>query len=404
LDSTGAVIGPIETGAIPVMSHVRSIQAAFACAILPHAAIAQTEPASPEKAPEASPAAPGAPELSFKQRLINLLPEPVSDGLEFDLWAWYGSLWNNEKSGNQYFDAELSFAVTKSFGEKATVGVQINLIDANNTGRVQVEQSYLSLKLWDDAFVTFGKFNANFGFEGRDFWDRTTGTTSLLFNAQPQDLVGIMLTQPLGDSGITMRPFVSVDFQGEWNFDQPPSGGVNFAWRPVDKLHLSMTHWVGPGFVLYGGEPIHHPYEHAYGGDSGTAALNWQGPNLSAERKGTLYFFETTAVWEVLSDLTLSAEFLVGTTNTQGKSQDWWGVAAQADYNLTRNLHAFGRYSYIDDHRWLITGFFQRRQEFSAGAGYRFLGHFEVRAEYRHDWSDSQEDVDSVSVHITLTW
>src|SRR5439155_12656340 len=114
---------------------------------------------------------------------------------------------------------------------------------ANGNNRADLEQGFVSMRLFDDAgtLLTIGKFNANFGVEPRDFWDRRTGTTSLLFSAQPQDLIGVMVTQPIGDTGLTLRPFVSADFQGGWNFDQTPSAGLMAEYKPNKDLSFAVT-------------------------------------------------------------------------------------------------------------------------------------------------------------------
>ena len=67
-------------------------------------------------------------------------------------------------------------------------------------------------------------------------------------------------------------------------------------------------------------------------------------------------------------------------------------------------MRVFARWSYLDDKEWLVTGFFQRRQEVSFGLGYDLLEGLEARAEYRHDFSDSTPDVNMVSVHLTFTF
>ena len=128
-----------------------------------------------------------------------------------NFWGWFGYLADDQDVNSTYWDIELAAAVTKTFNQRVTISAQGNFIDADKIVYGQLEQCYVSALLSDRTrtLLTVGKFNTNFGLEPRDFWDRTTGTTSLLFGAQPQDMVGFMVSQPLGDSGVTLRPFMS---------------------------------------------------------------------------------------------------------------------------------------------------------------------------------------------------
>ena len=325
------------------------------CAGLPRAAQAQAVPPDDGAAPELNEP------VSIKERMIKGLPEAIGDGLDFDVWGWLGGLWHD--GGEHYWDGELSFSITKSFQQRVAVTAQLNLIDANDVKRAELEQGFISARLWDRTIVTVGKFNANFGIEARDFWNRTTGTPSLLF--------GAMVSVPIGETGLTIKPFVSTDFQGQWHFDQPISAGAKLEWAPDEKLKFGLTNWVGPGFSLFRGKPLHSPYPaDAYGSDPASASENWQGPHLVAMRHGTLYFVDANVKWKIRKDVTLSGEFLTGSTGTFGHTYSWLGGLIMADWAITDRVHTFARVSVIDDKDWIVTGFFQKRQEYSVGAGW----------------------------------
>jgi hypothetical protein len=342
---------------------------------------------------------------SFKQQLLDALGPSISEDLELDFWGWIAGL--HQPGNKDYWDLVLSMAVTKSFDQRVTISAQGNLISANGDWRLELGQGYLSALLLEDCgtIFTIGKFNANFGLEQRDFWNRPTGTTSLLFGAQPQDLIGFMVTQPIGDSGIKVKPFVSADFQGGYNFDQPPSGGISLEWQPSDEWEFKLTNWIGPGFVLDGGEPLDPPYPMgSYGEDPAAVIGNWQGPNFVAERAGTLYYVQAAATWYPSNDLTLGAEFLLGTTRHGGERFGWNGFTFLGVYDITDRLHFFARFSYLSDPDWLVTGFFQTRREVSCGFGYFAWESIELRGEYRHDFSNAFPDVDTWSIHLAFTY
>jgi Putative beta-barrel porin-2, OmpL-like. bbp2 len=338
-----------------------------------------------------------------KEKLLGLLPPSVTDGLDVDFWGWFSYLRNDQDDYQNIYDIQLSLSVTKSFNQRVAVSGEVNYINANGSSRAELEQGFASLLLSKEqnSLLTVGKFNANFGVEARDFWNRTTGTTSLLFGAQPQDLVGVMLTQPIGQTGVTIRPFISADFQGEFEFNQPPSGGFVTEYRPNKKLDFAVTNWVGPGFVLEGGQPLHSPFPPADYGDAGSGVFgNWQGPNLHAMSGSTLYFIEAMAVWQARPDLTLSAEFLQGSTGSSLGRWGWWGAMALINYDISDQWHLFAMYSYLDDSDWIVTGIFQRVQEVSGGVAYQICKNLELRGEVRHDASNAVGSVNSVSIHL----
>ena len=353
---------------------------------------------------------------------MGLLPPEISDGLDFSAWAWFSYLHNDQPSNN-FTDTLFSLSITKSFAQRAAVSVEANYMDTDGHWRAELEQLYISLMVNPDSqtLVTIGKFNANFGLEARDFWDRTHGTTSLLFSAQPQAIVGVILAQPIGDTGMTLRPFVSLDFQGQPEVNQPPSAGLQMEYKPSRDLRFSWTNWTGPGFIPFGGRPLHQPYPQGsygsgnqyggagpYGGNqegpsvNANAIENWQGPNLYAGRAGTLYFTDANVTWHPREDLTLGTEFLLGTSGTSLGRWGWSGIMATADFNVTDRLSLFARYSYLDDSDWLIYGRFENLFEGSAGAGYKLTKDLEVRGEYRHDRGSESGNSDSVSLHVTV--
>jgi Putative beta-barrel porin-2, OmpL-like. bbp2 len=341
------------------------------------------------------------------QRMADELPPALSDGLDVVGWVWLSDLQNNSHPRSNYHDELVSLEITKSFQQRVAVTAEGNFIDANGSTRAELEQGFVStlLSTQTQTMLTVGKFNSNFGIEPRDFWNRVTGTTSLLFSAQPQDLIGLMVTQPLGDTAVTVRPFISADFQGAYYFDQPPSGGVMVEYRPTKDLNFGITNWVGPGFVIDGGRPLRPPFPSGgYGYDGAAVAENWQGPNLTAERRGTLYFVEAKATWRPVPDLMLAAEYLLARTDISNGSEGWHGWCVLADFDVDDRLHIFGRWSALDDSDWLVTGTFQKCQELSTGAGYQIFDGVELRGEYRHDFSNVTPDFDSVSVHLTFAF
>jgi hypothetical protein len=353
---------------------------------------------------------------------LAFLPPAIRDGLDVHVWGWAGYLHDSQPDYGDYWTGELALDITKSLSDRLAISADVNFIDDNNHVFGQIEQAFGTLVLFPDAqtLLTVGKFNANFGVEPRDYWNRLTGTTGLLFGAQPQDLLGIMLTQSLGETGIKFRPFIVDDFQGRSNFDQPPSAGLTIEYKPNPDLTFAVTNWVGPGFVstAAGNDAVnnnndnnnnnywsYYPSPYASGDDfysSAVVAENWLGPDLNANRGGTLYFVEGRATWQPRPDLTLAVEALLATTNSSSGPANWSGAMVLANYDFTDRLRGFGRWSFLNDPQGLVTGIDQRRNELSGGLGFTFVRNLELRLEYRHDFARGTNDVDSVSANLSF--
>lgn len=362
--------------------------------------------------------------------LERFVPAPLSDGLEMHAWGWLGYLYSPQGDHRTYQDEQLAMDVTRSFGKRLAATVDMHFIDVNNHARGELEQAFVSALLSEQegSILTVGKFNASFGVEPRDFWNRLTGTASLVFGAQPQDLIGGMLTLPVGDTGVKIRPFLAEGFEGHLDFGKAPSGGFVTEWRPMRELTLAMTNWVGPGWVQHedassypvayaeydrksktywepdyyqggGGEGAYQADAYTYGRP---VVANWTGPYLNADPGGTMYFLDAKVVWTPRADWILAGEYLLARTWSSEGQFGWDGAMALANYDITDKWRIFGRWSYLHDPDGIVTGTAQRRHEASVGLGYTIYRDVEIRGEYRHDWSDVVDDSDSVSVHLSF--
>src|SRR5262249_32082147 len=115
----------------------------------------------------------------------------------------------------------------------------------------------------------------------------------------------------------------------------------------------------------------------------------------------TLYFLNANVTWKPVPELSLSAEYVLGTTSANTGRWGWSGVMGLVTYDLTHDWGLFARTTYLDDGDWLITGTFQDVWEISGGVSVHVAERLELRGEYRHDHSTAWGDVDSVSVHLT---
>jgi hypothetical protein len=323
------------------------------------------------------------------------LPEFLTEGWDFSVWGWTGYYHVTHNDESSLWVVQGALEVTKTITPNIAATVEVSVYDTNYRSKTLLEQAYVSILLSDkyQTLLTAGRFDANFGVEPRDFWNRLTGTASLLFGAQPQQLTGAMLTQPIGNTGFKIKPFVTAGFQ-DANVPDSPSVGVTLDYSPHKTFQVSATNWFGPGFRL--GDPDGS----YYGSDA--AVENWWGPNLDAVNGGSIYFFDLKMTWRPLPPLTLCGEYLFA-NNTSSKGRfEWDGVMFLANYDVNDRFRVYGRWSFLNDPDWIVTGIFQRRNEISAGVAYQFYHNIETRFEYRHDFSSAVPDQDIFSVNLSF--
>lgn len=337
------------------------------------------------------------------------------------LWGWSYYSVDSQHADKSSWGSELELDVTKTFFNRLSIATDAEFIDYDDQIRGDLEQLFASFLILPDngTVITGGKFNSPIGVEGRDFWDRYTGTPSLLFRAQPEDLRGVMLTAPIGQTHITLRPFLVSGFDDDTSIPDHPSGGLMVEYRPSDKLTLNVTNWFGPGLAwslsgsgagsgyTYGSSSYARP--NASYGSSGSYASSvyeltdeWNSPDYSSNGEGSLYFFNVNATWKPAPGLTLQAEYLLGSGEVHSTLSYWDGIMLLANYNIDDHWHVFAQYSFLDDATGTTTWIKQRLQEVNGGFGYHFDSHWEFRTEYRHDFSDENPDIDSVWFNITF--
>jgi hypothetical protein len=327
----------------------------------------------------------------------SLLPRSISQNLDVNAWGWFSYLRDDDRAEPNYWDGDVALGATQRIGDHLAVTADIHYLDENNHSRGFLEQAFATGQVSETTgtLITAGKFNAGFGMEPRNEWDRLSGTPSLLFGAQPQDLVGMMITQPLGEGGISLRPFVTSELDGRSSFRGPPSEGLLAQYKPNDSLTMNFTNWVGPGFRAEESES-----ESASTDDYSLA--NWTGPDVHGNPGGMLLFSDASVRWMPAHDWTLLAEGLIAVNGQSPRQLAWTGAAFAANFDLTDHVRIFGRWSYLNDAQGLVTGIQQSRNEFSTGAALQIFQGAELRGEYRHDFAPSG-DLDTESIHMTFS-
>lgn len=294
------------------------------------------------------------------------------DGLDLSIWGWLTYLYQSNPTRSTFWAWEVELSATHSFTDKLAATVDLEFIDRDDDTRVEIEQAFLSTVLFHEheTVLTLGKFNAPFGIEARDFWDRRTGSTSRLFRAMPQDLTGVIVTQPIGKTGLTVQPFVVNGFDQDLANNSQPSVGLVAAWEPNRDFRFAVT--------------------------------NYYGPEMADRVDDKMYLLVIEGTAHLTPRLEAAAQYLYGTTESPTGRLTWSGAAAVLSLDLNERWRAFGRWSYLDNNDGAIGGTAERGHEFGVGAALYLHPHVETRLEYRRDFNRVADDRHSVFAHATF--
>src|SRR6185295_12790948 len=95
-------------------------------------------------------------------------------GIDATVWAWLTYARASEGDPKYSWGAELELDLRKTIAKRVTFGADVEVIDYDDLKRGNLEQLFarIGLSRDNDFALTVGKFNAPWGIEPRDFWDR----------------------------------------------------------------------------------------------------------------------------------------------------------------------------------------------------------------------------------------
>jgi hypothetical protein len=338
-------------------------------------------------------------------------------GLDLELWGWlyYGQAGQGDP--RHTWGSQFQLDATETIAQRIAIAADPEFIDYDDDIRGDLAQLYVSGLLSEKCgtLLTVGKFDSPFGVEGREFWNRLTSTPSLLFRARPVNMRGIMLTEPLGNTNITLMPFAVTGFNDNPDIPGRPSYGLTTLYKPIDNLQLGLTNWIGPGLEPYEDYTTYAYYDYGryyydrvpeylsgYASSAFELTDTGRGSDFASAGKGQLYFLDAQATWKPVPELTLAAEFLLVDSTVVSGDSEWSGALALANYDIDDQVRVFAQYSDLNDSGGNVTGDPGCRQEASAGIGFRVNQHLEFRTEYRHDFSQHLQGVDSVTFDFSF--
>lgn len=232
--------------------------------------------------------------------------------------------------------------------------------------------------------VDFGKFASSFGYETNWAKDQFNYSRSYSFDFLPFYHMGLRTNYKVSDKVSFQYWLVNGANQSE-DFNGPKSNAFLFTLTPNKNISWNVNYFVGNENRDL--QPAFNP---------GIPLLPTQ-PGLSLtpvypRPNGLEHIFDTYASWNATSKLAFIGEgdYVVSRTLANSYPARVIIGAAYTKYQFTGKFNLAGRFEYLDDRGGLFSGTTQALKEFTATATYQPVNGFQMRTEFRRDFSNQR--------------
>lgn len=306
----------------------------------------------------------------------------------------------NDVSSNSFTLNQADLVVERAPDASAgrRLGYRLDLMFGQNTETLQgssaneprpqvyrnIFQAYGSfiLPVANGVQVDFGKFASSLGYETNWAKDQFNYSRSFYFNYLPFYHMGFRTTAKFNDKVSLQYWLVNGANQTE-DFNGFKSNGFIFTITPNKNISWNVNYYTGQE------------------GRDLTTALNPGLPTLVTQPglsttpivpapNGREHIFDTYASWNATSKLTLAAEadYVVNRVYSYSQPGRVAGGVGYVKYQLTPAFNLAGRFEYLSDRGGLFSGTTQALKETTVTATYQPIDGFQVRTEYRRDFSN----------------
>lgn len=226
--------------------------------------------------------------------------------------------------------------------------------------------------------MDFGKWAGALGPEGNYTKDQINYSRSYFFNFLPFYHMGLRATAPVNDR-LSLTYWLANGANQTEDFNGFKSQLAQAVVRPAKSVTWTLNY--------YSGREQRDFNSSIHGGPAGLPA----GPiQLPAAPRGRLHILDTYAFWKASDKLTLGGEvdYVVNRVEADGPPQRVTGGAAYLRYQLSPRLYFGQRYVRLNDRGGLFSGSIQNLNDVTSTLGYRPADGFEVRLEFRRDFSN----------------
>ncbi len=229
--------------------------------------------------------------------------------------------------------------------------------------------------------VDFGKWASAFGYENNYTKDQINYSRSYYFNFLPFYHFGFRTNYNLNDKLSVQYWLVNGLNQSE-DFNGFKSNAVLFTIKPKKTVSWNINYYVGRDQRDV--QPALNPGLPAFPSQPGLSMV----PARALRGRG--HIFDTYLSWNLTSKLLFAGELdhVVSRLETDSPPMHVSGGAAYLRYQMWPAISLAGRFEYLDDHGGLFSGVSQGLKESTVTATYQVVDGFQMRGEYRRDFSN----------------
>ena len=209
--------------------------------------------------------------------------------------------------------------------------------------------------------VNFGKFASSFGIENNYTKDQINYSRSYWFNFLPYYHMGFQTTYPV-TSKLNVSYWLTNGVNQTEDFNGFKSHAVLLNYNPAPSVSANLNYFNGQ--------------EHR--GEMGVAP------------RGRSHFVDGYVTWKATDRLTLAAEadYVISRAEPSSGPQSVSGGAGYVRYRFHPRFSLGGRFAYLRDSGGLFSGRSQTLKDGTVTANFDVADGFQMRWEYRRDWSD----------------
>ncbi|MBN1212800.1 MAG: outer membrane beta-barrel protein [candidate division Zixibacteria bacterium] len=235
--------------------------------------------------------------------------------------------------------------------------------DSTDEFQADIEQGYIDWRPGSDSRwkITFGKFNAPFGWLPVDAPDRDQYSTALVYAyGRPENVLGLMLT-------FTCSPVFDWSFYlvNGWDVNvdnnKDKTIGTRLRLQPADEFSCGFSAVTGP-----------------------------ERDNNNSSRRSVFDFdleFKPTPKWLLGGEVSYGLETRTLENNVQA---DWLALMLLNRFDVSSRAAITGRFDLFNDYDGLCTGFVQDLWSLSLAPSLSLNGNLTARIEGRCDFSDQK--------------
>jgi Putative beta-barrel porin-2, OmpL-like. bbp2 len=230
--------------------------------------------------------------------------------------------------------------------------------------------------------VQFGKWASSLGEEGNYTKDQLNYSRSYYYNFLPFYHMGF-LTSYAVNSKLTLQYWLTNGANQTERFNNGLSNALSVILTPGSSTSWRINYFEGNQQRTY--VPVLNPEIPSLPTQPGLSLTP-----VTPVPNGREHIFDSYATWNATKNLLLSGEgdYVINRAYSNSAPAEVVGGVGYAKYQFTPAFDLAGRFEYLDDQGGLFSGKTQDLKEATLTATYQFFDGFQLRGEFRRDFSN----------------